>query len=234
VPTRVIRDGILTSETIASLSLGAQLLYHCLLLVVDDHGLYEASPRILRSKCFPLRDDGSPHPVTTEMVAGWLDECMAASGLLLTYEVGGKRYLQVQRFKQQWKKSKAKFPTPPTATVHEMPARPAPVKIDDAGAETLALAIIERHPHPQKMKPDEFIRSVISKQQPNEELIDVLREIDRNHRALCALSVEDGGWKGGSLKFKQVPALRDWVWRSRDPTAMPAPVETPQRGAVEY
>ena len=81
MPTRVIRDGILTSETIASLSLGAQLLYHCLLLVVDDHGLYEASPRILRSKCFPLRDDGSPHPVTTEMVAGWLDECMAASDI---------------------------------------------------------------------------------------------------------------------------------------------------------
>ncbi len=99
----------------------------------------------------------------------------------------------------------------------------------------IAQGIIDRHPHPLKMRIEEFVKAVISKQQPNESLGDVLTEIDQNHRALCELSVEDGGWKGGSMKFKQIPALRDWVWRSRDPTAKPADAPMPPKPrTMEY
>jgi uncharacterized protein YdaU (DUF1376 family) len=96
----------------------------------------------------------------------------------------------------------------------------------------IAVAIINRHPHPQKMRMKDFLQAVLSKQQPNENLADVIAEVDRNHRALCDLTVEDGGWKGGQMKYKQIPALRDWVWRSRDPTsavnAKPTQEERPQ------
>lgn len=106
MPTRVIRDGILTSEAVADLSMGAELFYRCLMSVVDDHGLYEANPRILRAKCFPLREN-----VTSAMVAEWLAEC--SQKLLLVYEVGGKQYLRINNFGQTYHKSKPKFPPPP-------------------------------------------------------------------------------------------------------------------------
>ncbi len=99
---------------------------------------------------------------------------------------------------------------------------------------SIAQAIINRHPHPLKMRMKDFLQAVVSKQQPNESLADVIAEIDRNHRALCDLSVEDGGWKGGQIKYKQIPALRDWVWRSRDPTTTPLEPETKRPRTMEY
>jgi uncharacterized protein YdaU (DUF1376 family) len=106
--------------------------------------------------------------------------------------------------------------------------------VGDDSIHAIAKDIIDRHPHPLKMRMDEFMKAVISKQQPNENLADVLTEIDQNHRALCELSVEDGGWRGGQMKYKQIPALRDWVWRSRDPATKPPEQPTPKPITMEY
>ena len=82
--------------------------------------------------------------------------------------------------------------------------------------EEIAARIIDRHPHPVKMKQDEFVKAILSKVEPNEFPEDVFEEIDRNHVNLCKLEVECGGWLGGNIKYKQIPSLRDWVYKSRD------------------
>lgn len=89
--------------------------------------------------------------------------------------------------------------------------------------EEIAARIIARHPHPLKMNLDEFVKGVLSKVQPNEFPEDVFTEIEKNHKTLCILDVENGGWLNASMKYKQIPALRDWVWRSRDEVSIPKP-----------
>jgi len=77
--------------------------------VVDDFGRYYANSTLLRAACYPLRLD----KVSNADVEKWLAEC-AGAALVSTYEVGGKRYLQMLDFKQQIRQSQSKFPPPPS------------------------------------------------------------------------------------------------------------------------
>lgn len=109
--TRVVRDGMLTSERIDSLSPLAELFYRRLQQVVDDHGRYFANPKLIRSATFPLRTD----TVSLEDVGAWVDECVSA-GLVTLYTVDSTSYLTVENFGQRIQ-SKSKFPDPPESTV---------------------------------------------------------------------------------------------------------------------
>ena len=55
MPTRIIREGIITSEAINSLSEGAENFYRRLMSIADDYGRYYSHPSILRANCFPLK-----------------------------------------------------------------------------------------------------------------------------------------------------------------------------------
>ena len=55
MPTRLIREGILSSDRVNLLDWGAEVFYHRLLNRVDDHGLYDARPSILRASLYPLK-----------------------------------------------------------------------------------------------------------------------------------------------------------------------------------
>lgn len=108
MPTRLIRDGILSSARINALSPGAELLYRRLLSVVDDYGCFYAAPATVRGACWPT----CPDKATERQIAGWLKEC--ASGerpLIVCYQVDGCSYLQVSEFGQQVR-TKSKFPQP--------------------------------------------------------------------------------------------------------------------------
>ena len=54
MPIRMLREGILESRSVSSLSDDGQILFYRLISIVDDYGRYEADPDILRVKCFPL------------------------------------------------------------------------------------------------------------------------------------------------------------------------------------
>lgn len=108
MPTRILRDGILTSERVNSLSEPAELFYRRLMSVTDDHGRYFANRTILRSHCYPLKID----TVTEVMVSERLVECQRA-GLLVVYVVEGTAYLQLCDYGQRVQ-AKSKFPAPPT------------------------------------------------------------------------------------------------------------------------
>lgn len=108
MPTRIIREGILTSARINSLSFMAELFYRRLMTVADDYGRYHASPATLRGACFPT----CPDRVTEKQISGWINECLSGdSPLISMYESMGCRYLQIDRFGQQTR-GKSKFPEP--------------------------------------------------------------------------------------------------------------------------
>lgn len=111
VPTREIRDKILTSEKVDLLSESAELFYRRLMNVVDDHGRYFADPRLLASACYPLRSagNGGNLPATIEKL---LAECVLAE-LIREYESGGRKYLIFLSLGHR-KRGKSKFPEPPS------------------------------------------------------------------------------------------------------------------------
>jgi hypothetical protein len=103
MPTRILREGIISSESVNSISERAELFYRKLMSVVDDYGRYYANPISLLGACYPLR------PTVCEAdVKQMLSECIAAK-LLVIY--GGGKFLLLLNFKQQTR-SKSKFPEP--------------------------------------------------------------------------------------------------------------------------
>ena len=104
MPTRIIREGVLNSETVNSLSERAELFYRRLMSVADDYGRYYSDPRILHCNVYSLRLD----QVSVADVKQMLNECIAAK-LVMIY--GGGKYLEIQKFGQQTR-AKSKFPNP--------------------------------------------------------------------------------------------------------------------------
>lgn len=127
MPNRVVREGILTSERVEQLDPAVEVFYRRLMSKVDDFGLYDARPSILRSSLFPLRVDR----VREADISRWIAACEKA-GLLVLYthnasasssrriaacEMAGlavaeKPYLQMLDTKWQTR-SEPKYPLPP-------------------------------------------------------------------------------------------------------------------------
>lgn len=106
MPTRLIRDAILTSSRIASLSWEEEVFYRRLLSLVDDYGLYDARPSVLRSALYPLQLE--------KMSECNVQRCLAAcetAGLILLFARNGKSFLMVRDFKQSLR-SEPKYPLP--------------------------------------------------------------------------------------------------------------------------
>jgi uncharacterized phage protein (TIGR02220 family) len=107
MPTRLLREGILTSERVDALEPPAEVFYRRLMSKVDDFGLFDARPSILRASLYPLRVDR----VREADIPRWLAACEKA-GLILLYEANGKPYLKM--LDTRWQvRSEAKFPVPP-------------------------------------------------------------------------------------------------------------------------
>ena len=109
MPTRLIREGILSSDRVNALDDPGELFYRRLLNVVDDYGRFVAKPALLRSSCYPLRTER----LTDGDIQQHLKAC-AAVGLVRLYEGSdGKHYLQVRDFRQQVRAKYSRFPDPP-------------------------------------------------------------------------------------------------------------------------
>lgn len=104
MPTRLIRDGFLTSQRVDQLSWAEECFYHRLLLAVDDYGRFYADPFLIFGKIMP-RKIGR---VSNSDIDKWLTACVAA-GLVRVYAVDGKQYLEVDQFGQRTR-SASKFP----------------------------------------------------------------------------------------------------------------------------
>ena len=95
------------SEKIDKLSPEAERFFYRLLVVVDDYGCYDARPSLLARKVFPLKEN-----IDGRMADKWLSECVK-QGLIETYEVDGKEYLEVLQFDQRIRLMRRKYPKNP-------------------------------------------------------------------------------------------------------------------------
>lgn len=116
MPSRLIRDGILTSERVDALGWAEEVFYRRLQSVVDDYGRFYANPKLLRAACYPLRLD----KVSDSDIVKWTALCSEA-GLVRVYPASdGKRYLQIVNFGQRIQ-AKSKFPDPLEPVVNSDP-----------------------------------------------------------------------------------------------------------------
>ena len=107
MPNRILRDGILSSEGVCSLSWSAEVFYRRLMSVADDHGRFHGIPTLIRSACYPLQID----KVSDSDIGKWLTDCVTAALVRVYPASDGKRYVQIVKFGQQVR-SKSKFPDP--------------------------------------------------------------------------------------------------------------------------
>jgi hypothetical protein len=111
----------LTSDRIDQLDAAAEVFYRRLMSKVDDHGLYDARPAVLRSSLYPLRVDR----VREADIARWIAACEKA-GLIALYAHDGKPYLQM--LDTRWTaRSEPKYPLPTAANSCSQPKTPVPV-----------------------------------------------------------------------------------------------------------
>lgn len=108
MPNRILREGILSSERVNALGWEAEVFYRRLMSVVDDYGRYTAHPSLLRAALYPLKLE-----TVSEACIARLLEAVREAGLVNTYEVAGKPYLELVDFRQQVRAKVSKFPEPP-------------------------------------------------------------------------------------------------------------------------
>lgn len=129
-----MREGIISSEAVNSLGWAEEVFYRRLHSVVDDYGRYYADETLLRAACYPRQIDRVGNPD----IAKWLAKC-AGAGLVRTYTVDSKRYLEVARFGQHVRSKQSKFPPPPddcnadVVQMHSTRSANAPLDVDVFG-----------------------------------------------------------------------------------------------------
>ncbi|MDR7496816.1 MAG: hypothetical protein QN174_07655 [Armatimonadota bacterium] len=113
MPNRIIRESCRTSPNLNSISAEAERLFWRQVTVADDHGCFDADPRVMLAQCFPLLIG----TVTVEQVQAWRDECVRAD-LMRLYEHKGRTYGVFPTWfeHQRAARSKRKFPAPPRKT----------------------------------------------------------------------------------------------------------------------
>lgn len=116
MPTRILREGILTSPRVNKLEAHEELFYRRIMSVVDDYGRYFAHPALLRAACYPFQLDR----VKEDSISKHLAACVDAR-LIFPYTVNGTAYLQLLDFRQQ-ERGKSKFPEPDKQLLSECEA----------------------------------------------------------------------------------------------------------------
>ena len=104
MPCRLIRDEMLESERVLALPIEARWLYVTILLTADDLGLFEATG-------FKLARRSDIRREASERLLGML----ADADLVRLYEVNGKRFGFVPRFRQRVQIKFLRHPAPPHA-----------------------------------------------------------------------------------------------------------------------
>lgn len=103
MPNRILRD-YTDSFSIDALDVNAERFFIRLIMKVDDYGRFFADERMLKSALFPLKTD-----IRATDITRWIAAC-EKSGLITTYDVANKKYLEILNFNQQLRIKKSKFP----------------------------------------------------------------------------------------------------------------------------
>mgnify|MGYP003441332381 FL=1 len=222
MPSRLLREGILTSDRVDQLDNAAEVFYRRLMSKVDDHGLYDARPSILRSSLYPLRVDR----VREADITRWIAACEKA-GVIALYQHDGKPYLQMVDTRWQ-ARSEPKYPMPTPENSCKQEKTPVPVfgvgvvvgDVDMAapvGAELFDEFWAE---YPRKVGKD-AARKAFDKRKPSRELLG---------RMLASIraQVQTVDWQKDGGQFIPHPTtwLNEGRWQDEE-TAVPQVVRGP-------
>ena len=105
MPNRIIKESICTSDEIDSLSAEEEVFFYRLMVNCDDFGLLDARPKILVSKCYPLKS------IDIKRIVKLLSS-LVEIGLVNLYEVDGRPYLAIAKWSdhQQIRAKRPKYP----------------------------------------------------------------------------------------------------------------------------
>lgn len=104
MPNRLIRDGLLESEAVLSLTIEARWLYIAICLTADDMGLFEATE-------FKLARRADLKKEHIGRLLGMLNDV----DLIRLYSDGKKQFGIIPKFKQRLQIKRIKYPIPPEA-----------------------------------------------------------------------------------------------------------------------
>lgn len=114
MPNRMLRDWT-DSYKMNQLSVHAERFFIRLIMKADDYGCFYADTKRLKATLFPFLLD----TIREADISRWITELINVtnekgekSGLIILYESEGKKYLQIQEFKQRLDRARAKFPLP--------------------------------------------------------------------------------------------------------------------------
>lgn len=110
MPNRLVREGLIDSEAMLSVPVDARWLFVVVMLSADDLGLFEATEFRLARRADVNRD-----------LAARLMQLLQDADLIRLYEVEGKRYGFIPRFRQRVQIRKPKYPMPPLALLQDDP-----------------------------------------------------------------------------------------------------------------
>lgn len=107
MPNRILKESICTSEDIDALTEFQETFFYRLIVNCDDFGRFDARPKILSARLYPLRS------VPVEEIEKALKALLEA-GLIIIYKVDGHPYLQMKTWEkhQQKRATKSKYPDP--------------------------------------------------------------------------------------------------------------------------
>jgi hypothetical protein len=101
---RVLRDWT-ASESVDSLSEGAEVFFTRLIMKADDYGSFHANPKLLKAALFPLKE------LKDTQILKWITECVNAK-VLFVYAADGRQYLRIVNFGQRLRNMRSTFPQP--------------------------------------------------------------------------------------------------------------------------
>lgn len=169
MPNRILRDWT-NSNRVNQVSANAERFFTRLMMKADDYGRFYADTRLLKANLFPLKLE----TIREADISRWLSELENTvneegekAGMIVLYEVAGKKYLQIDEFGQRLDKAKAKFPDPPIRNESMSEKKRTESEKKGSGAhdslEVFDLSYFEKQGHkweihePLKAKLNEFL-----------------------------------------------------------------------------
>jgi hypothetical protein len=112
MPNRLLKESICTSEEIDKLTAFQETCFYRLIVTCDDFGRFDARPKVLKSRLFPLKNV-SPEEIFETVKA------LAYADLVTLYYVAGKPFLQLKTWAnhQQVRAKRSKYPSPAEGTL---------------------------------------------------------------------------------------------------------------------
>ena len=109
---RLVWSALPSSPSLNECSRDAHLAWPHFFLLGDNHGRFNADPKVVRATLFPCRED-----VSVAEVQRWLEES-ARAGMVQLYSVGGRRFGSFLKFEKyqpgasRFKRRPSEYPDP--------------------------------------------------------------------------------------------------------------------------